>query len=181
MAKCVLIVDDDPAQRRILEETVKKFGYETKTAESGEDALDLLKSDEAANIALVLLDLVMPGLDGMGVLERLRPDSATPPVIVQTALDREKPCELCEATLDAFVSILGGEAGNLALKVLATGGVYLGGGIPPRILPALERPLFLQAFQRKGRFADLLARVPVKVILNPKSALLGAACHGLGL
>jgi glucokinase len=69
--------------------------------------------------------------------------------------------------------------GNLALKVLASGGVYLGGGIPPRILPALEDERFMGAFQRKGRMSDLLARVPVHVILNPKVALLGAACHGL--
>ena len=103
------------------------------------------------------------------------------PVIVNTALNNERPCELCIATLDTFVSILGAEAGNLALKVLASGGVYLGGGIPPRILPALEKGQFMQAFQRKGRLSDLLARIPVYVILNPKIALLGAACHGLEL
>ena len=94
-------------------------------------------------------------------------------------LDGERPCELCVATLNAFVSILGAEAGNLALKVLATGGVYLGGGIPPRILPALEQERFMEAFRRKGRMSDLLAHVPVHVILNPKVALLGAAYHGL--
>jgi len=98
-----------------------------------------------------------------------------------TALDDERQCELCLATLNTFVSILGAEAGNLALKVLATGGVYLGGGIPPRILPALEQERFMEPFRRKGRFSALLARVPVHVILNPKTALLGAACHGLEL
>ena len=97
------------------------------------------------------------------------------------ALDSERPCELCVATLNAFVSILGAEAGNLALKVLASGGVYLGGGIPPRILPALEQKPFREAFRHKGRMSDLLVRVPVHVILNPKVALLGAACHGLEL
>jgi glucokinase len=102
------------------------------------------------------------------------------PVIVNAALDSQRPCQLCVATLNAFVSILGAEAGNLALKVLASGGVYLGGGIPPRILPALEKQ-FMEAFRRKGRMSDLLARVPVHVILNPKVALLGAACHGLEL
>jgi glucokinase len=101
------------------------------------------------------------------------------PVIVNSALDEERPCELCVATLKAFVSILGAEAGNLALKVLASGGVYLGGGIPPRILPALQQGWFMEAFRRKGRMSGLLARVPVHVILNPKVALLGAACHGL--
>jgi len=103
------------------------------------------------------------------------------PLIVKGALDDESPCELCIATLNTFVSTLGAEAGNLALKVLATGGVYLGGGIPPRILPALEQERFMEAFRRKGRMSDLLARMPVHVILNPKVALLGAACHGLEL
>jgi glucokinase len=103
------------------------------------------------------------------------------PTIVNIALGGERPCELCVATLNAFVSILGAEAGNLALKVLSTGGVYLGGGIPPRILPALEQERFMEAFRRKGRMSGLLARMPVHVILNPKVALLGAACHGLEL
>jgi glucokinase len=102
------------------------------------------------------------------------------PLIVKGALDDESPCELCIATLNTFVSTLGAEAGNLALKALTTGGVYLGGGIPPRILPALEQDRFMEAFRRKGRMSDLLARMPVHVILNPKVALLGAACHGLG-
>lgn len=103
------------------------------------------------------------------------------PVIVSAALRPTAPCPLCVATLNAFVDILGAEAGNMALKVLATGGVYLGGGIPPRILSFLERSPFLEAFRRKGRFADLLARVPVHVIRNPNVALLGAACYGLGM
>ncbi|MBI4786170.1 MAG: glucokinase [Chloroflexi bacterium] len=99
------------------------------------------------------------------------------PVIVQAAL--ENRAEICARTLDLFISILGSEAGNLALKVKAAGGVYLGGGIPPRILPQLQAESFMQAFTRKGRFADLLARVPVRVILHPKPALLGAAQYGL--
>lgn len=100
------------------------------------------------------------------------------PIIVESAL-RDAPCPLCVATLATFVSILAAEAGNLALKMLATGGVYLGGGMPPRILPALQQPGFLDAFCNKGRFADLLATIPVHVILHPRTALLGAACYGL--
>lgn len=103
------------------------------------------------------------------------------PVIVNAALGGERQCELCVATLETFVSILGTEAGNMALNVLATGGVYLGGGIPPRILSALEGGRFMGAFRDKGRMSDLMARIPVHVILNPKVALLGAACHGLEL
>ncbi len=101
------------------------------------------------------------------------------PIIVETASDPEAPCELCVATLDVFVSVLGAQAGNLALTVMATGGVFLGGGILPRILPFLERDRFAEAFGRKGRFSELLGRVPVHVILNPKVALVGAARRGL--
>lgn len=100
------------------------------------------------------------------------------PVIVETAL-AQPDCAICRCTLEMFVAILGGEAGNMALKVLATGGVYLGGGIPPRILPVLENGRFLAEFTAKGRFAALLQNVPVHVILNPKAALLGAASYGL--
>ena len=101
------------------------------------------------------------------------------PILANGALGSESPSELCVATLNAFVSILGAEAGNLALRVVATGGVYLGGGIPRRILPALQHERFTESFRRKGRMSALLARVPVHVIINPKAALLGAARRGL--
>ncbi len=101
------------------------------------------------------------------------------PVIVNTALDASRSCPICQATLKTFVSILGAEVGNLALKVLATGGVYLGGGIPPRILSALEKGNFMKSFLHKGRLSHVLALMPVHVILNPKVSLLGAAHYGL--
>ena len=100
------------------------------------------------------------------------------PVIVNNALDKDNACELCIATLNAFVSILAAESSNLALKVLATGGVYIGGGIPPRILSYLQNIRFMQVFTHKGRLTPLLSQMPVHVILNPKVALLGAAIHG---
>ncbi len=103
------------------------------------------------------------------------------PIIVSTALNRTEGCGICMATLDTFVSILGAEAGNLALKVLATGGVYLGGGIPPRIRPALRQADFMEAFRRKGRMSELLANMPVHVILQPEATLLGAVRGGLEL
>jgi glucokinase len=99
------------------------------------------------------------------------------PVIVTAAVKDNVP--LCLAVLNLFVDILGDEAGNLALKTLATGGVYIGGGIPPRILPQLQQPRFLQAFRRKGRFADLMAAMPIHVIEHPQAALLGAAYYGM--
>ncbi|MFQ5946465.1 MAG: glucokinase [Anaerolineae bacterium] len=102
------------------------------------------------------------------------------PIIVQAALE-ENPPEICQKTLEIFVAVLGAEAGNLALKILATGGVYLAGGIPPRILPYLEGGAFLEAFARKGRFRELLEMIPIQVVTYPKVALLGAALHGLEL
>lgn len=97
------------------------------------------------------------------------------PHIIRGALADRQPCSLCKKTLETFVSILGAEAGNMALKTMATGGVYLGGGIPPRILPVLESGHFLRAFVRKGRMSDLMKTIPVYVILHPDAALLGAA------
>ena len=99
------------------------------------------------------------------------------PVIINTALNENSPSRLCEATLQAFTAILGSEAGNLALKVMATGGVYLGGGIPPRILPILrrEKDRFLTAFWNKGIMTEMVINVPVHVITTHQVALLGAA------
>ena len=113
------------------------------------------------------------------VANALREASDPNPIIVQAAMDGED--ELSIGTLNMFVSILGAEAGNLALKVMATGGVYLGGGIPPRILPKLKDGTFMASFVNKGRFAERLAQIPVYVILNAETALLGAACYGLEL
>lgn len=117
--------------------------------------------------------------ESSGVTKIIRQSSDPTPIIIQAALD--ETCKLCWSTLNAFVSILGAEAGNLALKVMATGGIYLGGGIPPRILSKLKDGTFMAAFINKGRFAHVLSRIPVFVILNDKAALLGAACYGLGL
>jgi len=111
-----------------------------------------------------------------GLLDRS--DDPTP-IIIKAALDQLNPCGLCKQTLYTFVSILGAEAGNLALKVLSTGGVYLGGGIPPHIVPYLTSDSFEQAFRHKGRLTKVLEHIPVYVILNRKSALIGAAYYGM--
>jgi glucokinase len=86
-------------------------------------------------------------------------------------------CDLCSRALDQFVAAYGALAGNLALLGTATGGVYLGGGIAPKILSRLTGGLFLQAFIAKGRFVPYLEKLPVRVILNDRAALLGAARH----
>ena len=101
------------------------------------------------------------------------------PVIISNGIERAEECAICRLTLETFVSILGREAGNLALKVMATGGVYLGGGIPPKILPALEGGMFMEGFRNKGRMTSTLDRIPVRVIMNSRAALIGAACYGL--
>jgi glucokinase len=81
----------------------------------------------------------------------------------------------CAMALELFVTYYGAEAGNLALKIMATGGVYIGGGIAPKILSQLEHENFMASFLAKGRMRTLLSGMPIKVILNPKTALLGAA------
>jgi glucokinase len=114
-----------------------------------------------------------------GIAAQLAAAQDPTPVIVAGALDPASPCPLCAATLDTFLGIFGSEAGNLALKALATGGIYLGGGIPPRLLPQLRGERFLAAMQNKGRFRDLMERIPVHVILNSKTALYGAAAYAM--
>jgi glucokinase len=84
-------------------------------------------------------------------------------------------CSLCEQALDIFISLYAAEAGNLALKLMAIGGVYLGGGIAPKMLPKLAGSLFMHSFVDKGRMQPLLESIPVKVIINDKTALMGAA------
>jgi len=84
-------------------------------------------------------------------------------------------CTMCAQALDILVAIFGAEAGNLALKLKATGGVFLAGGIAPKILPKLQTPAFLDAFLGKGRMRQLMEIMPVSVITNDKLALLGAA------
>ena len=76
------------------------------------------------------------------------------PLITHAALSKDPDCEICVKTLDIFISILGAEAANLALKVLATNGVYIGGGIPPRIRSALTDGRFMKSFLRKGRMSS---------------------------
>ncbi len=99
------------------------------------------------------------------------------PIIARAAVTNEAP--ICVATLEMFMEILGNEAANLALTVLATGGVYIGGGIPPRILPQLQKGPFMKFFCDKGRFSKLMEQIPVHVIANPKTGLYGTAYSAL--
>ena len=102
-----------------------------------------------------------------------RDDPDAPAAITAAAFDRR--CAGCLEALDLFVGAYGAEAGNLALRVVATGGVFVGGGIAPKILPALVTGEFMRAFRSKPPLEDMLAAIPVKVILNAEAGLLGAA------
>ncbi len=161
----------DSMQTSLLEYLRKKYGhvsYERVCSGSGlVNIYDFLKESGY-------------GHEPEWLTEKLALSKDRTPVIVKAAMDETMPCPLCQETLKIFAGVLGAEAGNMALKIVASGGVYLGGGIPPRIIPALEGGHFLKAFGSKGRMSSLLEKIPMNVILNPKSALLGAAGHAIG-
>ena len=109
--------------------------------------------------------------------EELEKDEDAAAVISRLALEGRS--ELCARALDLWAASFGAEAGNLALKALATSGVYLGGGIAPKVLPKLGDGTFLTAFRDKARLAPLLEAIPIRVILNEKTGLYGAARYAL--
>jgi len=106
MASTILIADDDPVQRRLLEAMIRRFGYETECVESGELALARLKATDAAPVALLVLDLVMPDLDGMGVLAKMREEKLQTPVIVETA----------HGSIEAVISAMRAGASDFVVK-----------------------------------------------------------------
>jgi len=97
-----------------------------------------------------------------------------------SAAGLEGRCPKCRETLEMFVEAYGAEAGNLALRTTALAGVYVGGGIAPKILPAIRGGRFIDAFRAKEPMQDFVATIPVAVILNPETGLLGAAVHANG-
>ncbi len=119
-------------------------------------------------------------------------DRATEPDWLAEEFEREDPASVisrnglskkfksCEQALEMFVSVYGAVAGNLALQIMARGGVTLGGGIAPEILPLLKSDLFLEAFCDKGKFRDFMEQIPVKVVMNKRAPLFGAAYFALG-
>ncbi|MGD2095959.1 MAG: glucokinase [Desulfobacterales bacterium] len=113
-----------------------------------------------------------------GVMKAMRTTDAAR-VITENAINGDDP--LCRAALQRFCRIFGSIAGNLALTGMTTGGLYLGGGIPPKILPAIENADFMDVFIAKGRFKEFMEKIAVRVILNDRAALLGAAHCALNL
>lgn len=113
-----------------------------------------------------------------GLLRRFEVEQDRAAAITQVGLAKE--AAICTRSLELFLSVYGAAAGNLALMALTTGGLFIGGGIAPRLIGAFPASGFMSSFIDKGRFAGLLAEVPVHVVMEPKTALRGAARRALG-
>lgn len=156
----------NPLEIRLLKYLLKRFGrvsYERVLSGSG-----------LLNVYQFLKDTRLEK-EPSWLAGRLEHDD---PAAVMTEVALAGTVPLCAKALDLFVSLYGAEAGNLALKALATGGIYVGGGIAPKILDKLRNGAFMKAFTDKGRYASLMSRIPVWVILREDTALLGAVRVG---
>lgn len=133
----------------------------------------------AANLGHVSYERVCSGAGLVNIYRFLSRNGADAPDAATISTEAlADPSSLSSRALDLFVSIYGARAGNVALGFMARGGVFLGGGIPPKIVERLQAGPFLEAFLAKGRFRTLLEQIPVRVILNDRTALLGAARIG---
>jgi glucokinase len=159
-------------------------------APRNEDEIDLLRFLKQKYHGRISYERVVSGMGLSNVYEFLRevrgveePASLAERMAVEdpnaviTELALAAKSEICEKALDMFVSVYGAEAGNMALKLLSVGGVYVGGGIAPRILEKLKDGTFMKAFTDKGRLSQLLINMPVRIILESRAALLGAAAY----
>lgn len=158
-------------------------------APRNEDEIDLLRYLKQKYNGRISWERVISGMGMTSIFEFLRdvrgmevPPSlagqiaaAQDPNSVITEMGLAAKSEICERTLDMFVSAYGAEAGNMALKILSVGGLYIGGGIAPRIIEKLKDGTFMKAFIDKGRLSQLLINMPVRVILESRAAVLGAA------
>jgi glucokinase len=165
-------------------------GGHTDFAPRNEDEIDLLRYLRQKYNGRVSFERVVSGMGLTNCYDFLRDVrgveepaavaarmAAEDPNAVITELAMAAKSEICEKALDLFVSAYGAEAGNLALKILSVGGLYVGGGIAPRILEKLKDGTFMKAFTDKGRLSQLLVHIPVRVILESRTALLGAAAY----
>jgi glucokinase len=160
-------------------------------APRNEDEIDLLRFLKEKYNGRVSFERVVAGMGLTSIYEFLRdvrgmeePKSlaekiaaAGDPNSVITEMALSAKSEICVKAMDMFVSAYGAEAGNLALKVLSVGGLYVGGGIAPRIIEKLKDGTFMKAFTDKGRLSQLLINMPVRIILEPRAAQLGAAAY----
>ena len=159
-------------------------------APRNEDEIDLLRFLKQKYNGRISFERVVSGMGLTNIYEFLRevrgldePNwlaeriAGEDPNAVITELALAAKSEICEKSLDMFVSAYGAEAGNLALKILSVGGLYVGGGIAPRIIERLKDGLFMKAFTDKGRLSQLLVNMPVRIILESRAALMGAAAY----
>ncbi len=178
----------------------RKEGYRVVETEGGQcdfparNALEISLREYLSQLSSrVCIEDVLSGPGLIRIFEFMKErDHATEPKWLAEEFEQEDPASVisrnglskkfvsCENALELFASIYGAVAGNLALQVMARGGVYIGGGIAPEILPLLKSDLFLEAFRDKGKFRDFMEQVPVKVITNKRAPLLGAAHFALG-
>jgi glucokinase len=162
-------------------------------APRNEDEIDLLRFLRQKYNGRISFERVVSGQGFMNIYEFLREVrgmeepawlaerlTKEDPNAVITELAMQAKSEICWKTTDMFVSAFGAEAGNLALKILSVGGLYLGGGIAPRILEKLKDGTFMKAFTDKGRLSQLLVNTPVRIILDSRAALMGAAAYAEG-
>jgi len=165
-------------------------GGHSDYAPRNEDEIDLLRFLKQKYNGRISFERVVAGMGITNIYDFLRDVrgmeeptwladriASEDPNAVITELALSGKSELCEKTLDIYVSAYGAEAGNLALKILSVGGLYIGGGIGPRILEKLKDGTFMRAFTDKGRLSQLLINMPVRVILESRAALLGAAAY----
>jgi glucokinase len=165
-------------------------GGHTDFAPRDEDEIDLLRFLQQKYDGRISYERVLSGMGLTNIYEFLREVrgleepawlkermALEDPNAVITELALAGKSEICEKALDRMVSIYGAESGNLALKLLSVGGLYVGGGIAPRIIEKLKDGTFMKAFTDKGRLSQLLINMPVRVILESRAALLGAAAY----
>jgi len=165
-------------------------GGHSDYAPRNEDEIDLLRFLKQKNDGRISFERVVSGMGLTNVYDFLREVrgmdvpkwlaqrmAAEDPNAVITECALAAKSEICERALDMFVSAYGAETGNLALKILSVGGVYVGGGIAPKILEKLKDGTFMKAFTDKGRLSQLLINMPVRIILESRAALLGAAAY----
>jgi glucokinase len=138
----------------------------------------VLSGDGLFHIYQFLKDSKRFGKEPPWLFEKMKSED---PAEVISEMARLKKNKLCMKALDLFTSIYGAAAGNLALQVMAVGGVFIGGGIAPRIIWKLKDRTFMKAFKEKGRLSHIVVPIPVKVIMNERTALLGAASRAIAL
>ena len=153
----------------LLEHLMKKYGHQHVSYER------ILSGPGVANIYEFLRDTGKEE-EPAWLKDQLRAATDVPAVISELALSKKAP--ICERTLLIFVSVFGSEAGNCALKFMATGGIFVA-GIAGKIVPLFQEPAFLESFFDKGRMRSLLETVPVRIVLNDDSGLIGAARYAL--